>query len=81
VIKQLLKWFKGPTNVEAYENGRRCARVSLSKSLDKSAMADHLYDLSDGQFNNTRICKEFDQGLRDQLAELGYQPPYTNGQF
>lgn len=79
--KALVKFFKGPTPEEAYENGRRCARESIAKAEDKSAEADHLFNLASGGFNTTKAHREFDRGVEEQLHELGYQAPYQNGNF
>lgn len=81
MLKALVRFFKGSTPLEAYENGRRCARLSIAQAQDKSAEADHLYNLSSGGFNTTQAHREFDRGVNKQLHELGYQAPYQNGQF
>lgn len=81
MLKRLLKFFRGPTPEEAYQNGRRMARDFIAESADKSAGADHLYYMSDGALNGSFAEREFDRGVEDQLHEMGYQAPYQNGQF
>jgi len=81
MFSRLIKWFKGPTPAEAYENGRRVAREEIAKAEDKSREADHLWNMAGGGFNVNKTDHEFDRGLTDQLHEMGYQAPYQNGQF
>lgn len=84
MLKRLLKWIKGPTPEDLekhYKNGRFTARVMIIKADDKSKCADELYAMCDGAFNVNTTDYEFDRGVTDQLAELGYNCPYTNGHF
>jgi hypothetical protein len=81
MFRKLIKWFKGPTPAEAYEDGRRVAREEIAKAEDKSREADHLWHMASGGFNETESHREFDRGVQDQLHEIGYQAPYQNGQF
>lgn len=84
MLKKLLKWIKGPTPEEMkeqYDNGAFTARVEIIKADDKSQRADELYKLCDGAFSRNSLDDEFDRGLTDQLAKLGYGRPYSNGRF
>lgn len=82
VLRRFFRNFFGlKTPKEFYESGREYARIQLSKTLDQSSMADHLYDIADGAFNINTENEEYDRGIRDQLHEMGYQAPYQNGNF
>ena len=82
------KWikslFQGPTPEELkkhYDNGRFTARVMIIKADDKSKCADDLYYMCEAAINYSKIDHEFDRGVTDQLAQWGYNCPYTNGHF
>lgn len=76
MFKKLIKFFKGPTPEEAYQNGRRCVIERLEKVADKEAESLHLFLMAAGGFNTTAAHREFDRGVVDQLITLGYKDPF-----
>jgi hypothetical protein len=81
----LKKLFEKPNQAlleqEAYADGRACAQLTIHDAVDKSKAADELYYQTDGAMNTTKIEREFDRGVTEQLHAMGYQAPYQNGQF
>lgn len=66
---------------EAYANGRATAVVEITMAEDKSKRADDLYYLADGAFNVSPVERAYDKGVCDQLEQMGYNHPYSNGHF
>lgn len=75
IIDNVLRWFRGPTDREMYERGREVVDTALSIPMDES-VAEYLFSLSDGCFNETPGQKSFDKGVQDRLHELSFESPY-----
>lgn len=76
-LRQLTKWFMGPTIEESFENGRQTADKLLAEGIAASRkeqdVADHIYAMGFGGFNETPTERAFDMGIRARLNELGYE--------
>lgn len=80
MFKAIKRFFCGPTPEEAYQNGRNCVDTMLAEGAaqgrDKALVAEHIYAMGSGGFNETSAHRAFDRGVNERLDELGYQCPY-----
>ena len=76
MFKAIVRFFRGPSVDEAYQNGRKCVDEALANAQDQQDEAQHLYHLASGGFNSKPYHYAFDSGVKDRLDELGYPSPY-----
>lgn len=80
MFAKIKRFFYGPTPEEAYENGKQCANKMLKDGMAAGKrpdlVAEHIYAMGFGGFNETAAHKAFDRGVQHQLASLGYECPY-----
>lgn len=78
-LDKVVKWWKGTSDEEMYERGRKAVDTTLSSMVDpsmKELVVEHLFALSDGQFNENSWHVSYDKGVNDRLHELGFESPY-----
>lgn len=80
MLKRLIKFFKGPTPEEAFENGKKCVDSMLAEGAEQGRpahlVAEHIYHMGFGMFNESESEKAFDRGMRARLNELDFSDPY-----
>ncbi len=79
LFDKVIKWFRGPTDEEMYERGKESVDTALSSLVDQGMVGlvvEHLFALSDGQFNEDSWHVAYDKGINDRLHELGFESPY-----
>jgi hypothetical protein len=74
-LDKVIKWWKGPTDEEMYERGRKEVDATLSSAM-RDTDVEHLFALSHGGFNETPGQNAYDKGVQDRLHELGFESPY-----
>jgi hypothetical protein len=79
MFNALKRFFCGPTPEEQYLTGRRTADTLLTEGQAEGhpldCVAEHIYAMGFGAFNDTAADRAFDRGIQDRLSELGYESP------
>lgn len=78
-LRPIIKWFMGPTIEESFENGRQTADKLLAEGIaagrNPRDVANYIYAMGFGGFNETPTERAFDKGIQARLYELGYKDP------